>query len=49
MLSTIDEIRSGLINLEQQDAHELYTAIVSCLDETLNDQKKLDLSASVRE
>jgi hypothetical protein len=48
LLSTIEEVREGLINLEQQDAHELYAAIISCVDNALNRQKSIDLSASAR-
>jgi hypothetical protein len=34
--------------LEQQDTHELYTAIVASFEELVNKRKRLDLSISAK-
>lgn len=47
-LAAVNQIKEGLINLEQQDAHELYAAIIGAVETVLNKQKRVDLSASVR-
>lgn len=41
-------MKEDLINLEQQDAHELYAAIIGCFEHTLSKQKRIDLSASLK-
>ena len=48
LLGLIDSVKQGLINLEQQDAHELYAALVGSFEEVVNRQKTFDLSNSVR-
>ena len=34
--------------MEQQDAHELYAAIIGAVETVLNGQKNMDLTASVK-
>lgn len=48
LLGLIDSVKQGLINLEQQDAHELYAALVGSFEEVVNRRKTLNLSNSVR-
>lgn len=48
LLSLINTVKEGLINLEQQDAHELYAALVGSFEEVVNRRKTINLSNSVR-
>jgi hypothetical protein len=48
LLELISGIKEDLINLEQQDAHELYSALIGCFEEAVSQQKRIDLSASAR-
>lgn len=48
LLGLIDSVKQGLINLEQQDAHELYAALVGSFEEVVNRRKTIDLSTSAR-
>jgi hypothetical protein len=48
LLDLINTVKEGLINLEQQDAHELYAALIGSFEEVINKQKNIDLSNSAR-
>lgn len=47
LLELIEQIHEGLINLQQQDAHELFSAISTSLEHVENQNKKVDLLSSI--
>ena len=46
LLDILSRTQSGLINFEQQDTYELYSAIVKGFDEFFNKRKECNLSVS---
>jgi hypothetical protein len=48
LLGLINAVKEGLINLEQQDTHELYAALIGSFEEVVNRRKTIDLSNSVQ-
>lgn len=46
LLDILSRTQSGLINFEQQDTYELYSAIVRPFDEFFNKRKSVNLSVS---
>ena len=45
-LDILGALHANIIDLEQQDAHELYSILISSLDNVLGERKRLTLAKS---